>query len=240
MEERKLTPEQIDNLYKFCEDLGIKYYDLQIELVDHLGSAIENQWEQKSNLSFQEALNQTYKAFGDKGFKTFRKKKEKALREKYSRLHRLYMRDFYCMPRIIKTIIFALAVFTAFRFSNNDNYVFFLLLAIYFLFVLYQLVFSPNKLIYKQIPQKSFMLFRISLMMKLSAIVILLLPLNLGNIIRDDIKFSDLLMENNLSLELFWTILFTVSGVAILVLTKYIPHRIKEDFDNEFPQFITS
>ena len=38
---KKLTEAQIDELFSFCKRKGVKHYDLQIELVDHLASSIE-------------------------------------------------------------------------------------------------------------------------------------------------------------------------------------------------------
>lgn len=240
MSERKLTSVEIKELFIFCEDQGVKYYDLQIELVDHLGSSIENIWEHNSTISFQNALDETYKSFKDKGFKAFRKQKERALQEKYSRLHRQYMKDFVQWPRVLQTIVFALVIFTSFRFSANNNYVFFSVIGLFLLFFLYQTAISSNRFKFRQIPQKSFLIFRIASNMRLSAIAVFSLPLNLGNFIRDNVKLSVLLQENNLFVELLFTIAFTLTGLAILVLTKYIPERIKEDFTREFPQFVKS
>lgn len=38
---KQLTEEQIADLFLFCEENGVRYYEVQIELVDHLASAIE-------------------------------------------------------------------------------------------------------------------------------------------------------------------------------------------------------
>lgn len=240
MSKRKLTTEEIDDLYKFCEDQGVRYYDLQIELVDHLGSSIENIWEQDSTVSFQDALDETNKSFKDKGFKTFQKEKKRTLQEKYSRTHRQYIKDFFRWPRVIKTTSYSLALFTAFRFSNKDDFMVLFLMCLLLFFILYQTLISSNRFKFRQVPQKSFLILRIGSYMRLSAIAVIFLPLNLGNLIRDDVKLSVLLRENNLYVELVFTIAFTLTALAVLVLSKYIPERINADFTREFPQFVKS
>lgn len=40
----QLTPDQINTLYAFVEGNDVKYYDLQIELANHLATEIEQQW----------------------------------------------------------------------------------------------------------------------------------------------------------------------------------------------------
>lgn len=40
----KLTPEQIQELYKFTRQHYVEHYDVQTELVDHLANDIEQIW----------------------------------------------------------------------------------------------------------------------------------------------------------------------------------------------------
>jgi hypothetical protein len=69
---KQLTEAQIESLHMFCEFHGVKYYDVQVELVDHLASAIENRWENEPNIGFEQALNDVYSAFGVGGFSKVR------------------------------------------------------------------------------------------------------------------------------------------------------------------------
>jgi hypothetical protein len=45
MEERRLTPDEIDELFAFCSKRNVKEYEIQVELVDHLASSIEIQFD---------------------------------------------------------------------------------------------------------------------------------------------------------------------------------------------------
>lgn len=53
---RTITQEENEQLFQFCRRHYVYHYDVQIELVDHLASAIEEQWEQNPELSFDEGL----------------------------------------------------------------------------------------------------------------------------------------------------------------------------------------
>ncbi len=64
----KLTPEQIQQLYKFTRQHYVEYYDVQTELVDHLANDIEQIWQTKPNLSFEDTRDISFKKFGVFGF----------------------------------------------------------------------------------------------------------------------------------------------------------------------------
>ncbi len=65
---RKITKEENEKLFEFCKRHYVYHYDLQIELVDHLASAIEEQWKTDSELGFDEALKKSFGKFGISGF----------------------------------------------------------------------------------------------------------------------------------------------------------------------------
>lgn len=63
-----LNETQIDHLFEFCEKHFVRHYDLQVELVDHLANAIEEQMISQPNLSFGKVLENVYQSFGSAGF----------------------------------------------------------------------------------------------------------------------------------------------------------------------------
>ena len=81
-----LRNEQIESLFEFTQTLGVKYYDIQVELVDHLASQIETDMAADHRLSFQEALNNAYTSFGPNGFSFIENQKEEALFIQYKGL----------------------------------------------------------------------------------------------------------------------------------------------------------
>jgi len=99
----KLTTEQIDRLYKFTIQHYVEYYDLQTELVDHLANSIEQQWQENPNISFEDALQVEFKKFGIFGFTDLIKERQKALIKRYNKIHRMHLKEFFKMPKIIMT-----------------------------------------------------------------------------------------------------------------------------------------
>lgn len=78
----KLSQEHIDKLYVFTKKHGVKYYDLQTELVDHLANDIENILKLKPHLTFEQAKYKATIKFGIYGFSSFINEREKALHKK--------------------------------------------------------------------------------------------------------------------------------------------------------------
>jgi hypothetical protein len=64
----KLSEVQINQLFLFSEKKMVHWYDLQIEIVDHLASSIEEEMAADSNLTFELALEKVYTGFGIFGF----------------------------------------------------------------------------------------------------------------------------------------------------------------------------
>jgi hypothetical protein len=100
----KLNPSQIDRLYTFTRQHYVEYYDLQTELVDHLAHAIEAEWEQNPQFSFEEVLNNEFKKFGVFGFMDVVEKRQAALGKKYNQLVWHHFKDFFTIPKIIGTV----------------------------------------------------------------------------------------------------------------------------------------
>lgn len=79
-----LSDTQIEYLFKFCVKKYVYYYDVQVELVDHLANSIEIEMENDKKLSFENALQKVYSGFGIMGFSTLVAEKERQS-EKYNR-----------------------------------------------------------------------------------------------------------------------------------------------------------
>ncbi len=63
-----ITEAQYESLFAFCRKHYMQYYDVQVELADHLSEAIEEKMKENPKLSFEQALDEVYAGFGIKGF----------------------------------------------------------------------------------------------------------------------------------------------------------------------------
>ncbi|WP_177761641.1 hypothetical protein [Flavobacterium sp. I3-2] len=101
---KKLTQEQIDQLFVFTKKHLVEHYDVQVELVDHLANAIEAEWEINPNISFTEALQKEYKNFGVFGFSGLVEQKQAALQNHYWNIIKNEMQSFFTIPKIVISV----------------------------------------------------------------------------------------------------------------------------------------
>ncbi|WP_045801720.1 hypothetical protein [Flagellimonas lutaonensis] len=119
---KKLSNEQILQLYKFTRQHYVEHYDLQTELVDHLANGIELQWQANPDLTFQEALNREFKKFGVFGFHDVIAEKQKAMSKKYWKLLWRFFKQWFKWPKMLMTASIALGLFSILRFSGQSNH----------------------------------------------------------------------------------------------------------------------
>ncbi len=235
MTERKLSPEQIDNLFEFCREHYVNQYDLQIELVDHIASSIEEQWETDSKLSFQEALNKTFGKFGIFGFGKIKDRKEKELRRKYSRLLFQYLIDFYKWPKALLTFALTILLYLIFRLTNEVQIVTVSLSLVVCISVIgYHVYFFEKLFEVKTTPKKSFLILDYMKSRQIMVSGMYQLSWLIGKIV------SDLDNINHPEIE-FALAFFLVGFILILYIYFFVvPQKIREHFTEQFPQFIMS
>jgi hypothetical protein len=239
MTPRKLTPNEIKGLFLFCRKQKVKYYDVQLELVDHLASCIEEIWKTQPEIQFQDALTKIYLSFGVNGFLNVEKTKKKELRKKYSRLIWTYLIEFYRLPKIIFTIFLVAALFFAFKSVTDLAMLNVAFLAFSFIGLLSFYTINYKRKIKIDLTQKmSFLLLDYSNAMAVSMIGsifllfdVVLLVTSFPNIIGYQIPSGNL---TYLVLSFFYVLALLVVWVSWV----YIPQQIKADFIREYPQFV--
>jgi hypothetical protein len=240
---RALTTEQINYLFDFCRMRSVYHYDLQVELVDHLASAIEQKLEERPTLSFDDALKSEFKQFGIYGFSKIKETKQKELKRKYTRLQWKYIQEFFQLPKIILTVAVTVALFLIFRISENDLKVSLIFLAIYLvILIVFLTVLYPKKFRLTLIPGKSFLLYDHFKTMKMSIFAAGSLPVSIFNILinRHNTFNLNIALTNNIYGEFLSAFLITLFGIFMVAMATYIPQRIKEDFTRDYPQFVKS
>lgn len=239
MTTRKLTPENIDYLFRIVEQNGVKYYDVQVEMVDHFASAVERNWERNPYSTFAESFTEEYKQLKNIDFELIQAEKETALQKKYLKIEHKYLINFFSWPKILAT---AFATFVIFQFfSLSFNY---FILTTWFVAADYALVILFSFIVYPQIfnirlnDSKEFLLLkqmksRVSHFRQVgrlpSTIMLVLIFLH-----RD---FHFAFIENP-AFRIFVAFLIVMSVVFFIATGYYIPQRIKADFIREYPQFV--
>ena len=115
----KLNDGQISEIESFVKSKYVEYYDIQVELVDHLASSIEHEMAQNSKLDFKNALSTCYKNFGIFGFSDFVVEREKAV---YLQSRKKYWNtffEFFKVPNIVYSILILILSFLILRNSTH-------------------------------------------------------------------------------------------------------------------------
>jgi hypothetical protein len=131
----KLTQIQIDQLYQFTRQHYVEWYDLQTELVDHLANAIEEQWQKKPKLSFEDALQIEFKKFGVFGFMDVVEKRQAGLGKKYNRLIWKHFKEFFTIPKLFLTVTLILGLFLFFKLVYFYEIVVFAMISLFLLMI---------------------------------------------------------------------------------------------------------
>lgn len=104
-----LTAGQIQQLFAFCESKRVQYYDVQVELVDHLANAIEIRMQNDPGLSFEKALELTYQDFGIFGFSKIVSAKEQAVMERQCQFFYATVKAHFTWPKLVLLLLLMLS-----------------------------------------------------------------------------------------------------------------------------------
>lgn len=231
---RKISPEETKKLFLFCHKHFVYHYDLQIELVDHLASAIEEQWENDPDLTFQEGLKVSFGKFGITGFSKIKAQKQKELSRKYNCLLWKYLIEYYRWPKMLLTICFTICLSLVFQFVESIAFVLFPYFALLTVSALiYYFKIAPKHLQIKTVPGKKFMLAEQLKQVQFATILLCQLPISILNITR----YIDSYFIDNLWILVIVSF-FTVSlNIILFGYFFYIPKKVKEHFMEYFSEF---
>ena len=231
---RTITTEETKKLFKFCHAHFVYHYDLQVELVDHLASSIEEQWETNPELSFEEALYNTFRKFGITGFSKIKEQKQKELGRRYNILLWKYLFEFYRWPKMLMTLAGTMVLFTLLKMVNSIVWV----IVPYFFIItigafLYYYLVSRKQLKNIAKPGKKFMLLEQLNQIQFAIVLLSQTPINMLNIGR----FLDLhAVHQNWALFLISFLMISLN-IVFYGYFFYIPFKVKEHFREQFPEF---
>ena len=122
---RILTNQDIEQLFTFVRKHYVDYFDVQVELVDHLANDIEQQWEADPTLSFDTALDVAFKKFGIFGFSDLVDTKKGKLANSYLKKMFKVFTTFFTLPRIIFTLAcFLVTYYILLVFYDSLDFIF--------------------------------------------------------------------------------------------------------------------
>ena len=111
----KLTTEQIKYVSDYIESKDIKWYELQVELTDHMVSSMEEIWEKDPELTFQQVKQYAENKFtGDSSFKSIEKERTEIMGKEFRKEQWKMIGEYLKFPKIFASII---VVFLTFKIS---------------------------------------------------------------------------------------------------------------------------
>lgn len=121
---KKLSEEQIEDLYTFTRKHFVEWYDLQTELVDHLANDIENVWKEHPNFSYKNARDRAFKKFGVFGFMDVIAQRQNTMSKRYTKYLFSALKKWFELPQLFFTIVLFLVFFISFSSSISDYLLF--------------------------------------------------------------------------------------------------------------------
>jgi uncharacterized membrane protein SirB2 len=111
----KLTTEQIEYVENYIISKDIKWYELQVELTDHMVTSMEGFWEKNPELTFHQVKQYAENIFvGDSSFKSIEKQRKRILQKEYRKVQWKMITDYLKFPKIFGSI---LLVYLSYTFS---------------------------------------------------------------------------------------------------------------------------
>ena len=242
---RAVTPEETKKLFEFCREQNVEHYDLQVELVDHLASSIEEQWENNPVLTFEEALYKSFGKFGSRGFTEIFNVKKKELANKYTKLHLQFFYRFFRWPQILLTFALTMVVFEIIILTQNFKTVYFVYFAIALCSLGYfYLYYFPWKIKITLIDETKFLMLELLKQRYQHFVLLAFLPLNVLNFFILDIVPKTKLMTlsfENMKVQLaiiFLAFLLVCFAILTYSFSVYSTQKIKQHFTEQFSEFI--
>ena len=230
---RTVTQKETEELFNLCEKYGVIFYDVQIEIVDHLALLIEEQWEKTPGLSFNKALNSAVSSFGTSNLTKITREKEKEVNRKYNLLLWKYFIEFYKWPKLLITITFTLGLFILLQITNHTKTVLLVYSGLVLVGFAYYLirVFPRYKIAGK--PGKFYLLVARQSQIMYFIVILLQIPLLTNNI------FKSLDIESINNVFVLTGISFLIVFLTILLYANmfFLSKKIKAHFEEQFPEF---
>ncbi len=231
---RTLTHEQVKKLFALCEKYEVYDYDVQIEVVDHIASSIEEKWEKNPNLSFGWALKKSFTNLGWKSFRKLESKLNRQMKRKFTRILWHYIVEYFKLPKILITFAITMCLFLLFQLTNNNK----LIITVYcipisIISLFYNFKYFPQKIDINPPGGKSFMI--VNYLKELGArtgrlvffpfwIMLFGTTYGLNN-------------TNSLPLELGIAFILSLFTVFLYGYFFFLPKKIKEYFLEHFAEF---
>jgi hypothetical protein len=186
----KLNNEQIQYVSDYIESKDIKWYELQVELTDHVVSSMEEFWAADPELTFHQVKHYAEDKFGRNGFKAIEQERSKFLRKRFRKIQFKMIGNFLKFPRIFASVLAVSLIYLgAFYFENITVYI----RILFGIIMIFSLLSILNWYRFKKIDGKRFLALDSAYIMNNSAMMISLYPFMLAKEFKENFESNHLL-----------------------------------------------
>lgn len=207
---KKLTAEQVVYISTYIESKDIKWYELQVELTDHMITSMEEFWAKDPDLTFHQVKQYAEDKFGRNGFKAIEEERMQILRKQYRSVQWKMIADYLKFPKIFASLL-ALIISYKLSFYFDKPVKFIALLYVFFCALYIPVIYSYFK--NRKINGKRFLQIEITNPVLLG-FGFINLGLNLTNMFKESVE------QNSVLRLVFCAVL--VLGILSLVTGKKI------------------
>jgi len=233
MQERRiLTADEIDQLFAFAKRCNVTYYDIQMELVDHLAADIENILTENPKLNFEEAKKKSFAKFGSDGFSAVVDKRHKALREKYRKILMTFVLEWFKFPKIMFALLLSVIAYVITSISKEYMVWLFIALEVFILIKIF-LIYKVYKK-RKQLADKKWMFEEVIYTTGVSNFFWGLF-LVYSFLVNNDMVTKDI--NNNIWYILIVSIYFVLFVLMSYVSLYVIPAKAKDFMEEQYPEY---
>lgn len=143
-----LSITQIEEVRSYIVKKGFVHLDVQMEILDHVSSAVEERMTEDPGLSLDEAIRLTHQSFGVMGFSVIESAVIKSLNKKYNRAFWKAFLKMFSFPYILLMSVCCLLIFKLQQqfLGTGIFYIIYIVGIILFSLRLYIFYFSSKKL----------------------------------------------------------------------------------------------
>jgi hypothetical protein len=212
----KLTEEQITYIENYIKSFDIKYYEVYMEILDHMILSVEDLLDNNKEVTFEEAVVKAkVEGFGKKGFRGMMDEKLKLAQVQARKQSNKKIKEYFTFPKIMMTLTVFVGYFLFLGFFDEPMLTNLLSISVIAFLSIFQLVFS-----YKYRKQNGMHLIKYQILNQMYSLSFI--ALNITNAL--NILGKEYIEFNNILMRLFMTSDFTFSLISLLV---YIEIRKK-------------
>jgi hypothetical protein len=120
----KLSAKQVNYVFNYLKNIDVKYYELQVELTDHLVLVMEEIWTKDPELTFHQVKQYAEDKFlGNSSFKSIEEQRKRILQNECRKAQWKMITEYLKIPKIFGSILLVYLAYTfSFYFVSPQKY----------------------------------------------------------------------------------------------------------------------